>query len=998
MVNPAIRSALGSNNTGTTGLVLAAPAGIATNDWMVAVIVDTLSTNGTTEVNAPDSSWVVLLPHTAIGTRNMKVFGRRRLSTDGASYTFTQTATSFAVGVIVAGTDGIVDPASWLLGAFQRGGTGSSGTTYVSGTAQQTPSLAGVPAGSVVLSLQGEASAASEADSDVTVASPFAKLLWFIGASSPANSVLVASRTLTSAGATGTADSTWLNATANRGSIMVAIPPIPTSTPTAKAQLAGLAASGPAVVVAGAKAQLARIRAFGTVGLQVIPQAAAVTAEPFDMVAITASVSQSSGAPKSWQWRQVSGIPVGLVNTNDGTVQFKAPAALNAQAVVLGVVAVGADGTQSPEVQFTVNVYAHTIFSLKGGVWTPSELGPVKAQSDVSAPVGDATRNGITREQNLLETFTRTARVGEFRTVYSEMGFYDGFTDTSGLGLYAPDRVLSVQNGILDVNLHVENGQPLSAAIMPDNYRPRLGGRWDVCLRTDSPVDGWKLVQMLWPISDDWNDGEIDWPEAAIGKPARPASAIPGTYNTTVPNGMVFLPPTAQFAPFDTTAFHVYSTEWNYDADVPANNWLRFYADEILVAEITGAGNLPTKPMRATMQFETWENTGAPPSAPAHVYVAYVAGWGGDPKAAVTQSKGISPGFAFQNALNAGGAAAGRTTIQKIADTGSKWMRYDATWTGGTDGAVRAGISDALIAATIAAGMRVSIVLSDGVATGKSASNGFPVWCQAAAAHFAALGVHHFEVQNEPNLGKNWAAGQGSATRVADVVAYTNTLKAVYPKVKAGDPQAVVLMAGLAPYGKPAASPAIQGSNYNPFDFLALMYANGARPFMDAVNFHGYTFPVLPNQADGGYNTMLALPNAHGIMVANGDDGKQIWITEFGVPTGTDGGVAQANVASEAVQAQVIGIVFDMVKAWEWVGPVMHYSWQDSTTDGDYGLVTTTGTAKQSLAAFTSVQGVSTGVGVGSGPLGTTPLGGNSSTTAPVTSGYGNDYGNNYGG
>ena len=63
-------------------------------------------------------------------------------------------------------------------------------------------------------------------------------------------------------------------------------------------------------------------------------------------------------------------------------------------------------------------------------------------------------------------------------------------------------------------------------------------------------------------------------------------------------------------------------------------------------------------------------------------------------------------------------------------------------------------------------------------------------------------------------------------------------------------------------------------------------------------------------------------------MVAGGDKGKGIWITEFGAPTGTGAGAV-----SESVQADTIRIVLQAAKETPWIGPAFVYSMRDSGTN-----------------------------------------------------------------
>ena len=121
---------------------------------------------------------------------------------------------------------------------------------------------------------------------------------------------------------------------------------------------------------------------------------------------------------------------------------------------------------------------------------------------------------------------------------------------------------------------------------------------------------------MLWPSSDDWNDGEIDWPEADLGGTPRPASAVPGSYRD---GRMTFEPAKEAFAGSDTTEYHVATTEWD-------RGIVRFYWDGKLVTTTTRA--VPTTPFRVTLQGETWIGEGkVPVDAAGHVSIDWISIW-----------------------------------------------------------------------------------------------------------------------------------------------------------------------------------------------------------------------------------------------------------------------------------------------------------------------------------------------------------------------------------
>jgi hypothetical protein len=76
--------------------------------------------------------------------------------------------------------------------------------------------------------------------------------------------------------------------------------------------------------------------------------------------------------------------------------------------------------------------------------------------------------------QTFADDFSTPVAASEFAnsTYRSRWASYDGFADTSGKGRYAAG-VLSVRDGALDMYLHTEGDQPLSAAVVPV-----VDGKW----------------------------------------------------------------------------------------------------------------------------------------------------------------------------------------------------------------------------------------------------------------------------------------------------------------------------------------------------------------------------------------------------------------------------------------------------------------------------------------------------------------------------------------
>src|SRR5262249_16953859 len=104
---------------------------------------------------------------------------------------------------------------------------------------------------------------------------------------------------------------------------------------------------------------------------------------------------------------------------------------------------------------------------------------------------------------------------------------------------------------------------------------------------------------------------------------------------------------------------------------------------------------------------------------------------------------------------------------------------------------------------------------------------------KVAVRRYSALGVHAYEIWNEPNIAEFWGPRPEPAR-------YAQLLRRAYSAVKAGDPSATVVSGGLAPYGSYGQRDA---QHVNPLSFLEGMYANGARGSFDALGWHPSNYP-----------------------------------------------------------------------------------------------------------------------------------------------------------
>jgi polysaccharide biosynthesis protein PslG len=197
--------------------------------------------------------------------------------------------------------------------------------------------------------------------------------------------------------------------------------------------------------------------------------------------------------------------------------------------------------------------------------------------------------------------------------------------------------------------------------------------------------------------------------------------------------------------------------------------------------------------------------------------------------------------------------------------------------------------------------------------------------------------VAAYELGNEPNHVKSFAT--------PDPKLYEQVLQLSYPLIKAADPGTKVLTGGL---GGTTAKGVIGGDEY-----LEALYKAGAKPYFDGVSYHPYTYPLLPSD-DSGARSWSRMLHARQVMVDNGDADKQIWVTEYGAPTGGPGSVSQQQQAA---------IMYDAYRLWatySWAGPLCWFDYRDKGTDTSdhgnfFGLYAKDGQPKVSLQQYESL-------------------------------------------
>jgi hypothetical protein len=214
----------------------------------------------------------------------------------------------------------------------------------------------------------------------------------------------------------------------------------------------------------------------------------------------------------------------------------------------------------------------------------------------------------------------------------------------------------------------------------------------------------------------------------------------------------------------------------------------------------------------------------------------------------------------------------------------------------------------------------------------------------AAALKWAAARwktqVQAWEVWNEPNL-KDYLSPP-------DPVAYTSLLKAAYPALKAGNPNAqLVAMATM----------------YVDTDWIGKAYAAGARGSFDVVSVHSYQGYANKPPADpalGRRERMTHTSELIKLMQAKGDGSKKIWFTEFGwsVHDNTSSTEVWLLGVTEKTQAEYLRWSLSMIQGrWPQVTHAFWYNSRDTDTGRLHsdrrGLIRRDFTARPALREIT---------------------------------------------
>ena len=175
--------------------------------------------------------------------------------------------------------------------------------------------------------------------------------------------------------------------------------------------------------------------------------------------------------------------------------------------------------------------------------------------------------------------------------------------------------------------------------------------------------------------------------------------------------------------------------------------------------------------------------------------------------------------------------------------------------------------------------------------------------------------VTFFQLWNEPNLRGEWGG------RPIDPRGYVDLLEAGYRAAKRANPDAVILLAGLAPNDQTGPD------NLSDLLFLQRVYDFGGAAYFDiaTVMVYGYGYPPSDRRVDFGRNNFSRPIQTREIMLRNGDAGTPVWAVEYGwvsLPAGWQGRPSPWGepVSAERQADYLVDGYLRAQREWPWMG------------------------------------------------------------------------------
>ncbi len=197
----------------------------------------------------------------------------------------------------------------------------------------------------------------------------------------------------------------------------------------------------------------------------------------------------------------------------------------------------------------------------------------------------------------------------------------------------------------------------------------------------------------------------------------------------------------------------------------------------------------------------------------------------------------------------------------------------------------------------------------------------YATFCGTVAEHYRGR-IAAYQIWNEPNLTREWG------NRPPNAADYVALLRVCSEAIRAVDPDAILISAGLAPTGGLTDGAGVQLAIPDDVYFQA-MYDSTFQSAVDVVGVHapGYEFPAYGSDdaerdGRGRWATFRRVEDLRRIMVANNDAPRQMAILEMGYTTDQVNPSYQWYAVNEYDQARLIVEAYQYAaQHWRpWVG------------------------------------------------------------------------------
>ncbi len=236
---------------------------------------------------------------------------------------------------------------------------------------------------------------------------------------------------------------------------------------------------------------------------------------------------------------------------------------------------------------------------------------------------------------------------------------------------------------------------------------------------------------------------------------------------------------------------------------------------------------------------------------------------------------------------------------------------------------------DPIVAESVDRGLQLIVVLDT-----PPAWAGMPPDPEAFARFAGALAnrymaqLVYYEIWHNPNLGSSW---DGSV----DPYTYADLLARAATAIRAADPNARILLGGLAPNVETGPQ------NYNEARFLERLYAAGAAPHFDLVGVQPYGFHTGPEdrRVDVEVINFSRAVLVREVLEVHGEGHKALWATHFGwnsLPETWEGPPSIWGSVDEATQAaHTVAALERAEEEWPWMGVMCVNTFQPRPVQGE---------------------------------------------------------------